>query len=678
MNTNMINLEDFASKIAPLVKTLNEDNSVYSDSLEAFENWMSDGLSIPQLNDWTRPAVTVWIEDMSTWRFDVLTNSWSEFDPGRTTFRIFRIMNNGVMGEITHDSINTSEEWFPVTCPYEAFTYIEFLIKFSKKCLISEPSQMLSADSLIRDSFVPFYRFPDDLSLNDLQNSWISTRLLRPLIDEHLEKNLKWMNAPLLKLRKAEREKKINLNSIDSSPSLAENAITHSELVRVIQDAETSRYVGMAEACDLYAKKISANDVLDPSMLYRCVETAVIYAKDTSGIFHERLKINLLLSENCFAPFFSKHVNPAGHDAICSAGVSTFLTDQSTIHKRSVETPKIVVQKRLVFESLCYRHKISEIGIQLGEFRDSSETLPNYGELTRRRIARFQTIKRIKDALPTEETEIARVTHPLPFFIEQPLLHWERATAGNRFLVGSAFLSQLLKITTLVGLEELHAVRSSIDSLMPFPAGLLEGLQAKPSLGHWSRCVDHLAKLQHYFSVWNNWISSINSERVLITRLIKLRNQLSHPDFLLDSDVLLSAEEAFTTLFDRIVPKLRIAIADVEIFLPINRTVHQNQDGGIFHRIRSKNVKSASQPFAEVEIEKLGSACSAIFDQQLFSSKGDIIVPLNHFFKIGNAKNGKTEIFIYDKDYTGAAAKMTEVGTGFSDSIPLQEGIFYF
>jgi hypothetical protein len=673
-----IDFDEYASILNPLVTALDQNNSVYADSVDAFEDWMADGMTMQQHDDWLKPSVTIWIQDMPTWRFDVQINSWREYEPGRTSYRIFRILSTGVMGEITPQSATTSEEWFPVSSPHEAFAYIDFLINFSKKCLPHGTAQQLPASSLIKDTFVPFYRFPDDLSLEKLQSSWISTRFLKPLIDSHIKSNLKWMEAPLLKLRKTALEKNLRQKSADSTMTLSGEIITHADFVRYLAETEANRYGGMAAECAEYAGKVSPKDILNSNLLHQCVDGAIVYAQDTFGIFHERLNFNLLLNDNCFGPFFRKDVNPAGHTAVSSEGVRPFLSDQSAVCKQMVDVPKLAVQKRIAFEAMSYRQRIARISEQLGEFRNLDDSVPAYADLARRRIARYHILQRIKEALPSDEQEIARVTHPIPYFIEQPLIHWERATPGNRFLVGSACLSQILKTTSLVGLEELHAVWSSIESLPAFPDGLLESLCGKPSLGHWSRCVDHLAKLNHHFSVWNAWIQSINSERELIIQLIELRNQISHPDFLLDPDILSTSEEIFTQLFNRLLPKLRSAIADVEVLLPCHRTVRQMDDGETRHRIRCKNLKSASQPFAEVDFETSPRIHPQVIDEQLFSARGDHRVPLAHFFKALVTKSGKTEIYIYDKEYTGKQARMTEVGSGISAQLSVSEGIFIF
>ncbi|MCP5535095.1 MAG: hypothetical protein H7A51_02545 [Akkermansiaceae bacterium] len=84
--------------------------------------------------------------------------------------------------------------------------------------------------------------------------------------------------------------------------------------------------------------------------------------------------------------------------------------------------------------------------------------------------------------------------------------------------------------------------------------------------------IAHLGKLSRDFNVWSEWIDAIHSEREAIANLIRLRNEMSHPDFILVPEKIHQSDQEFEVLLTRLIPKLRAAVMGVDLLLHKSRS----------------------------------------------------------------------------------------------------------
>jgi len=678
MKSTSIDINHFFKVLKPLILNLDEDNRIFNDPMEAFESMLEDGHTVKQLEEWEQSALVIFIEDMPTWRFDPTQQKWFEANPRKSDFRIFRVLTSGLMDEVTPYEESTSRPWFKVDSPHEAYAFIHFLTKFSKKTLKPFKEETLPANSLIERIFVPFYRYPDDLPQKHNTFMWTDVKPLEPLINKHFDNNLQWMEAPLIEIKRQEMEQDLKQNFSNSEQSHSKNYATYCERERTIFQSHVDQYQKWIPEYTIHAAKLQDKDFLSPSQSWKTFDANVNYGSDFYGRPSFSLRIKALLDNRCFPPFFSSEVNPTAFKAISSAATNSFVTIKNKTASLELPIPPFQTQARIAFETKRNAYRVQQISEHICNFIDDQNPNPDYSTQSRRVLARYNSMKRIREALPSDEQEIARATQPLPYFFEIPILHWERPNKSNHVFLAFACLTQIIKTTCLLGLEELHAVRSNIEKLPPFPKGLLEGLMTKPSLGHWARAIDHIAKLKEHFNVWGEWIAIVHSERIRINKLIEIRNEISHPDFTHDPQAIPKAAKEFEDLLNDLIPKLRVAVSDVEILLPESRKTTRNEDGQVHHTIHCLNLKTAHHPFPHTDFPCSNIKANQIFENVLFSAKGSHIVPLNHFFKVEDTANAEPEIYIYEKNYSGSEARMTGILSGLASKESQLNDIFTF
>jgi hypothetical protein len=631
------------------------------------------------------PIVFITVSNMRSWRFNIQRENWYETEPGQLTTRNFEIFPDGIICENAEKA--GYFPWFKVNSHYEAFWFIQMLTTFSAKSLKPFQSQTVTIDSLIDDLFAPFYGNAVDIPKTKNNQRWVNVKPIAKLIEIHIANKLSWLKALLFE----QRLKDLN-NEISKTPEEGiehpmsggnVSAVDHNNMLQSFFREEFGAYEKLGAEYSSYSSKLKKSDYLTTDLSHKTFDYNLIYDPEeqwgASQPQDNKILIKALLNKGKCSPlFFSKEVNPEAFSrmelVIRGRCCSVEPNDSKSL---TIELPPIHAQTRIAFETRCYAFQITRYRDSLCHFEADENEPFNYSTQCQMTIARYRALRRIVESNPSDDMEIARVVQPLPFFCEIPILHWERPYGMDPFQASSTCLKEIIKTTCLIGLEELHAVRSNVTQLAPFPKRLLESITQAPSLGHWSQMIDYLAKVNEHFTVWNQWIEVMHSYREQIILLITLRNRISHPDFILTPKHTAKAALKYDEVLKQLIPKLRAAVGEVDLLLPTSRKITQSDDGRLSHSIQCLNLKTPNYPFHETAREFANTMGSQIFEEVIFASKGETIVPLNNFFKVKQIDNS-LEVFLYEKQYKGSTANMVGILTNSSKKIDSCEGMFSF
>jgi len=670
----------FKNILQPLLEELDPDCDVYDNPWEAFESWREDGFSTEQEQTWKEPSLVIFCETIPLWYFDNTSGSWKNAKPGKTDLRVIRVLSSGMVEELGGDGYCEPIEWFKIDDPLELYAYFKLLYKFTEKDISPRKPRKTPTEKLIKDVYVPFYTYEDpEKKVNNTDNktTWVSSKNLVREINKHMAERLWWMgNTPSPYKLIMPLSSDLDWSCDNTELDFQQEFQTHVDLIKHLSEKNSLDHGITGYEHSLLNIKNRKEHTLDPTESENTLKFNLSYAIAFGG-YDISMPIRIQLKENCFTPYFSADINPEYYRHIIDQAIQPFIEDGSN-KATTLNLPNYRDQVRLTYELKTYKNQIESLSRRFEKIDISSNTTISFTDYRKRIVGRLQMVRSLAELAPKEEVEIAKIFNPLPIFIEIPLLHWERADERNKYRSGVALLEQTLKTTCLFGLEELHAVRSSIDELKAFPKDMLEGIMGRPSLGHWWSCIENLIPLTQLFPVWGHWIKTIHSFGRKITRLIEARNRIAHPDFVLNPSDIVDAESLFSNVFEELIPTLRNCINNIDILIPLSRKVVRDLDGKNEHVFSALTAKANGLPLPKTKKAYNNQFSHLIVEEELVSANTDSVVPLNHFFKVKDASDASMEILVYNRDFDDDTAHMTSVFSNLGSKETVNQGIFIF
>ena len=669
-----IDIKAFAKTLQCLLDAAKVPAGVSDDPQQAFEGYFG-GPGLTEHPVCWEPAVTVFAEHMPDRRFEVRTGHWVESEAPTSDQRVIRITEDGILGELEQDDDSTITEWFPIETPAEVCNYVQLLDgkPFSKQKRADWTEQ--SVESLVEDVYVPFFRHPDDLDLQQRWCVWASVKPLHDLIIEHIREPRQWMQAPRSdRYRIRDKEELEAKMKREGRTKLTPGE----EFFSNVPIEQVQRIEDIKRRCIEAARALTDRQVLTPEDESRVVDLNWPYMPDpfTGGYV---LPLKVKLNRFQFGPYFRQETSPDAYNAVTDLVLARFRAKEVLPkHPGKVKVPPLLEQKRLTFESARYNHELTRLGRRLSSFAAGETTPPDTVTQLKRKQFRYLSFSKMLDRLPSETVEISRAVHPLPFFFEAPLLRWERSVEKLAYHSAVACLQQLLKLSCLLGLEELHVRRNGIEQFQQMPQDVMAGIQGKPALGHWNDCLKYLQTMSAQLPVWGPWLDLLRSERGTINMLVDARNRIAHPEYIVELESLATVESQFADFFGDIFPKLRILAESMEVMLSNTRKARRDSDYGLTFELECLDLKSAIEPFPALSIILPEATARGIIDGAIFCRRGDHVMSLSNFFLVREIKVDTREIFVYDKDFQSGKAKVIGLTTGLSQNMTLPQGVFIF
>lgn len=432
------------------------------------------------------------------------------------------------------------------------------------------------------------------------------------------------------------------------------------------------------------AQHIKPDDVLSRTRLQQSVEC--IFQPPRWGN-DAPVKVKVELSDGHYGPYFNREISPDLHAAVFTYAERELLSEDRSNMGESIKVsvPKRYEQVRSTIELKCRLHRLRYLARELVQFEQRGKTSSSKPEkplphehLRKQVELRYKYVSSILDTTPEQSKELERALRPLPYFFEAPLLAWERSGEKIRLHSANACLEQLLKISCLLALEELHQCGGVIQDLIYPDCELLQKIQGHPSLGDWSRLLDEVAKNRKHFKVWGEWVDTLVQGRMAIIEAITARNRISHPDHTIDIEFVDETEAVYQKLFDAMFPKLRTACGQSRVVTSKSRKVLADERGKPYTVVTCDDLTGAYEPFREVDLALPSDSAAKIIDGVPFSHRDGSILPMNRYFKISTIPKVGREMFIYDREYDAGKGIVVGIISGFGQCVDLSQDLFDF
>ena len=668
-----IDLKSWCARIESLVgKVLPDEVVVSSKPDEFFDGFFCDA-GFPCWPDmypiWDDRGVVIYINSAQTFVFDLDGCRWKRFCDTDCQ-RIFWISEDGILGEID-DGSGRVTEFFPVSSPNAAVEYIALLCGKQLERRTHGNEREMQIENIVADSYVHFFRFPDDLSPEIEQMPWVSIRKLDALIRQYILQEVAWLNPFLAEFQQLEIRKKIKGES-ESAKTIqvgdSGEKISKNELFLWLSGLNQGELDPLRKTCLHTAATIEEADVLDVTHAWRLQTYRLWY-----GFMGPRsaLKIDVAVfpTDEIYPDYISKNVHPSAWQIIREQVLMPLAGKEESAAPARILLPNFAEQKRRAFEALAYRHAIDIKSRNLSDFQTGKE---NASELHGLLANRYSEVTTILNRMPTYDAEFERMHFPLPYFIEAPFIAWERAPNILKIQNGFMAFGNLLKQVVLLGLIEVQASKNRLTDFKPQPKDLIAGISGHPSLGHWSKCLDWLGAFAAELTIFGGWIRVLVEHRTQTILLTELRNKYAHPSCVLERAFLESIRKQLDAFFTKVLPKLRRE-KKVKMILPLVRRAVRQQTEISFEFI-GHDLCSSYERFREVSIQLSNADSKNMVEGEIIAVGGadsPKVLSLQEFFRAKEVAADQYTILVYDKSYNGKSGVFSAVDSEVQDNLPM-------
>jgi hypothetical protein len=422
---------------------------------------------------------------------------------------------------------------------------------------------------------------------------------------------------------------------------------------------------------------LTAQDFLNPCDLTNSITVDIEIDNDFGG---PKLSVLVVFPESVNSRFFSRLYNPRGFDLVRKYIIRMVDVD-ADFKEESVErvsVPSLLEQSRIITEIWYDCHLLYHRSKVLTGGGSSDERLPDAFE--KRELVRFrQSI--VNDILrnrPGQISDYERISSPLPYFFETHLINFERADQRLKRDAAVLCFQGLLRLTCLVGLEELHHRRNRIDRLTLPNQDLFSSLARRPSLGHWDQCLTYLSRLGTGLPVWGGWVAVMRKHLSEFGDLIELRNRMAHPEGILSYGDESKIISRFSLFFNSVSKALRDESRVLKFDIVLDREYSIDDDGIGIHTFRTLDLKCASRYFPERRFNTDHTIGGLIGDKSLICLGSCGFFPLRNYFITRLNGPELTSIHVYERDYDGGQGFAVDTISGRGDVVGLPEGMFTF
>lgn len=346
-------LEEMVGEILPV------DTRVSADPMRFFEGFFDGEPGYPLSEDiypiWGDKGLVICIETAEAFAFSLDDGQWRKTEDKPYT-RVFWISESGTLGEVD-DYSGRVHDFFPISSPNAAAEYVALLCGKQLERSYRKKAREMRPEDLITDTYIHFFRYPDDLSPRVRDMPWVSTRSLVQLLNQHVEASIEWLGAittwfKLDALRRkikdqSESAKTIRLSDSGEQISPAEFALRLSE--ELGQDTHSQWGAYMAAASGL-----KDSDILDDKDRWRLMLYGFGYG-DRGPWENIGLDVGVLLEQSVFPDFLSEGVNPGAWRSIRRQVGYTLLGHTKDDSSTPIAVPSPTEQRKLAFEALAYR-----------------------------------------------------------------------------------------------------------------------------------------------------------------------------------------------------------------------------------------------------------------------------------------------------------------------------------
>lgn len=339
-----------------------KDDVILYDSADSFfeatDSLQSGG--IPHDADLT-PGVFIYFENAWHCKFDLDRGAWAQ-EGAETLPRYFRITENAILTEMFPDD-SLSQDLLETECLAEITEVLGFIC--SKQPL--EPSQAphpREPKALIKQVFVPFPRFPDDLSLSGKDLPYVNAQQVLALYRTHLKEEVPWLeplHAPL-RVRELQQDSKCKpqwKRKIHLEINGEADEVSIADFVVAMAQSRVEKLKPLANECLKIARGIQDSDLLPPSAARHSVQTSLYRP------FREPNDFTVVLADDCYGPYFNAWVNPQSHRALTVLAWQQLSGDCLENPPPDLLVPCWLDQVRFSTESKMVLHRLKELGKQL-------------------------------------------------------------------------------------------------------------------------------------------------------------------------------------------------------------------------------------------------------------------------------------------------------------------------
>lgn len=668
-----INLNIWSEQLEKLVGTVLPGEVIISTKPEDFFDGFFCEAGFPLSPDvypiWGDTGVIVYIDSAQTFVFGLDGGRWEKFCDTPCQ-RIFWISEEGVLGEVD-DGSGKVTEFFPVSSSNAAAEYIALMCGKQLERGGRPNEREVPVEEIVADSFVRFFRYPDDLSPQLEDMPWVSTSKLSGLIKQYVAKSVGWLNPFMAEFHRLELRDKIKAEP-ESAKTIklgdSDEKISTNEFILMLGGQNQSEADALRQLCFDKAASLTDTDILDPNEAWRL--QAYKFGYCFMGPWADyTIDIAVLPAKEVFPDFLTKLVNPAVWQAIRDQVVVPLAKDVPPPAIAPLRLPSFPEQKRCAFEALAYRHAIDISSRYLSRFQMGKESA---NELHGLLANRYLEVAAILKRMPTYDTELERARLPLPYFIEAPLIAWERSPDNLKIQNGFMAFGNLLKQVVLLGLIEAHTVKDKLDDFKPLPKDLMAGISANPSLGHWSKCLDWLGRYAGRLQIFGGWIRVMVEHRAQTIQLNELRNKYAHPTSVLERAFIENINNQLESYFAGVVRKLRREPI-VKIILPLSRRAVRRESVITFEFV-GHDLCSPYDRFREARLELSKDESARVIEGEIFAvSSGDSshLLALPAFFRAKEMSPDQYAILLYDKSFNGKVGIFSAVDSEVQVEMPM-------
>jgi hypothetical protein len=620
---------------------------------------------------WFDDGVIISIESAQTFVFDLDGGRWKKFNANPCR-RVFWIGETGMLGEVD-DSNGSVTEFFPVFSPNTAAEYIAMLCGKQLERGSRPKDREVQIEDIVADSYVHFFRYPDDLSPRIEEMPWVSTGPLGELVNLYIDKSIRWLDPFMTEFWQLERRSKIKREpkSAKTIKSGEEMISKDEHVLRLVQRLSELSGIDsnpLRQPCLETAACLKDADMLDASEAWRLQIYQLPYAIRYS-MAELVLDVGVLPVKEVFVDYLSREVNPLAWENIRKHVLLSLLDgakDESNVH---LVLPSMPDQRRRAFEALAYRHAIDRSSQQLSQFQAGKENARELHELLANRYLEVAaTLKR----MPTHDAERERAQRPLPYFIEASLIAWERAPENLKVQNGFMAFGNLLRSIALFGIAEIQVRRKQWSEFEPPSPDVIAGIQANPSFGHWSKCLDWLNRYANALPMFGGWIRVMGEHRMQTITLTELRNKYAHPASVLERAFVENIKAQLEAFFSDVVRKLRRE-EGVSVILPLSRRALRREKEIAFEFI-GLNLCSPYDRFQEKSFNLSVEASGSVIEGEIFAVSNGVsplVLSLQTFFRAKELTPDRYAVLLYEKAFDGTSGIFNAVDSEVQDKLPM-------
>lgn len=658
---------------------LPKETHISADPSEFFDGFFCD-VGFPGSPDvypiWGDNGVIIYVDSAQTFVFDLDGGRWKKFCD-TPCHRVFWISEQGIFGEV-NDSNGRVTEFFPATSPETVAEYVALLCSKQLERGSRPNDRDLAVEDIVSDSFIRFFRYPDDLSPRLQEMPWVSTRLLGDLVKLHIENSTPWLEPFMKEFRVLESRIKVKKEP-ESAKTIqwagSEEKISPEELFLRLSEQLGGDAGPLRQACLTAASRIEDVDMLDAKDGWRLQVHHLAYA------FHGPwadlvLDVGALLAKEVFPDFLCKEVNPSACKSIRQHILRPWLAGAKTEAPVRLAMPNGAEQRRRAFEAKAYSHAINLTSQRLSRFQAGEETA---SELHGLLANRYLEVATILGRMPTHDAELERAHRPLPYFVEAPLIAWERAPENLKLQNGFMAFGNLLKTVVLLGLTEVHSTKNAVGEFTPPPPDVIGGIRANPSLGHWSKCLDWLNRHVEALPMFGGWIRLMQEHRAQIIELTELRNKYAHPAGVLELAFIEHITRQLEAFFIAVVPKLRRANG-VSVLLPLSRRALRRENETVFE-FDGQDLRSPYHRFREATFTLSATDCGRVIEGEIIAIHNGLhpqVLPLHAFFRAKEMPLERCAILLYEKAFDGKLGIFSAVDSEVQEKLPMPDSPLEF